>query len=86
MVTEPIYPPAQQSAEAEPMTTGEAQAAGEGQAGSGRAEEATGLAGFTFSTDNSGELLPVNVEQRDGAGVPAVQASEEIYEGCIGHI
>ena len=49
-------------------------------------EEAAGLAGVTFSADNSGELPPVNVDQHGESGAPTVATSEEIFEGCTDHI
>ena len=75
-----------ESTDAEPVVIDEARTVGEDRAGSAQAEEIVRLAGVTFSIDNSEEISPVNFEQWDGVGVPAVAASEEIYEGCTGRI
>ena len=59
--TEAVDPLAQQQTQGEPIVIDEARAVAEGHAGGGQAEEATGLANVTFSTNNSGELPLVNV-------------------------
>ena len=83
---ETIDLPAQQQALGEMVVINEAQAVAEGRVGGRQPEEAGGLAGVTFSADNSGELLPVNVGQHGESGTPTVVASEEIFEGCTGRI
>ena len=77
---------AQQQTQGEPVVTDEARAVAEDRAAGHQAEEVTGLAGVTFSADNSGELPPVNVDQQGESGSPTVTVSEEIFEGFTGRI
>ena len=80
--SEPMAPP---STKVGPIVIDKARAE-EPQTADAQAEGTTRLAGVTLSTNNNGDLLPVNLEQQGGTGVPAATANEENYDGCTGRI